>query len=139
MKKNHQSGAAMLEALISMLIFAFGVLGLFGMQSVALKNMSQSNYRATAVYMASQLIGSAQGDIGNSLDYQYTPGTPNPKVEPWIKEVTDALPNASAVVTVVEATPTTIPKSSTMTVTVSWKAPGDTVTHQHTVSTYVSY
>jgi hypothetical protein len=29
--------------------------------------------------------------------------------------------------------------NSTITVTVSWRAPGDTVSHQHTVSTYVAY
>jgi type IV pilus assembly protein PilV len=132
MKNCTQRGSVMLEALISILIFAFGVLALFGMQSVALKNMSQSNYRATAVYMASQLIGSAQGDINHLADYQYTAGTANTKVDPWLAEVTAALPSASAVVAVSSV-------SSTISVTVSWQAPGDTTRHQHTVSTYVSY
>lgn len=122
----------MLEALISILVFAFGVLALFGMQSVALGNMSQSNYRATAVYLASQLIGRAQGDIGHLTDYQYTWATANTKVDPWASEVAAALPNASAAVAVSGA-------SSTMTVTVSWQAPAETTRHQHTVSTYVSF
>ena len=132
MKTHHQSGSVLLEALLSILIFAFGVLSLFGMQSVAMKNMSQSNYRATAVYLASQLIGSAQGDINHLADYQYTSGTANSKVDPWLTEVTAALPRATAAV----AVNTT---NSTLTVTVSWKAPGETVSHSHTVSTYVSY
>lgn len=132
MKKNYQSGSVMVEALISILIFAFGVLALFAMQSVALQNMSQSNYRATAVYMANQLIGSAQGDINHLADYQYTPGTANTKVDPWLAEVTAALPKASAVVAVNNT-------DSTISVTVSWQAPRDTNSHQHTVSTYVSY
>lgn len=132
MKKNHQSGSVMLEALISILIFALGVLALFGMQSVALKNMSQSNYRATAIYMANQLIGSAQGDINNLASYQYTHGVTNTKVDPWLAEVTAALPGADATVAVDNA-------NSTLTVTVSWQAPGDTASHQHTVSSYVSY
>jgi type IV pilus assembly protein PilV len=132
MKKPHQSGSVLLEALISILIFAFGVLALFGMQAIAMKNMSQSNYRSTAVYLASQLIGSAQGDINHLADYQYTSGTANAKVDPWMTEVTAALPHAGA--TVVVDGP-----NSTMTVTVSWQAPGDTISHSHTVSTYVSY
>lgn len=132
MKKNHQSGSVLLEALISILIFAFGVLALFGMQATALKNMSQSNYRATAVFMASQLIGSVQGDINHLADYQYTVGTTNAKVDPWLAELTAALPQAGATVAVDNA-------NSTITVTVSWQAPGDTTGHQHQVSTYVSY
>jgi type IV pilus assembly protein PilV len=132
MKKQHQSGSVLLEALISILIFAFGVLSLFGMQAIAMKNMSQSNYRATAVYLASQLIGSAQGDINHLADYQFTAGTANAKVDPWMTEVTAALPRAGA--TVVVDGP-----NSTMTVTVSWQAPGDALSHQHTVSSYVSY
>jgi type IV pilus assembly protein PilV len=132
MSKHPQSGSVLLEALISILIFAFGVLGLFGMQAVAMKNMSQSNYRATAVYMASQLIGRAQGDINHLADYQYTSGTANGKVDPWMAEVTAALPAAGATVAVDTV-------NSTLTVTVSWTAPGDPVSHQHTVSSYVSY
>jgi type IV pilus assembly protein PilV len=128
----HQGGSILLEALVSILIFAFGVLALFAMQSTALQNMSQSNYRATAVYMANQLIGSAQGDINHLDDYQYTGGTAALKVAPWLDEVTAALPNASAIV---EASSV----SSTMTVTVSWQAPGESVRHQQKVSTYVSY
>jgi len=132
MKNHPQSGSVLLEALISILIFAFGVLALFGMQAVAMKNMSQSNYRATAVYLASQLIGSAQGDINHLATYQYTGGTPNAKIDPWLAEVTAALPQAGAVVDVDSA-------NSSLTVTVSWQAPGDSVSHQHTVSTYVAY
>ena len=132
MKKDHQSGSVLLEALISILIFAFGVLALFGMQAVAMKNMSQSNYRAAAVYMASQLIGSVQGDINHLADYQYTSGTANAKVDPWIAELSAVLPQAGAAVTADTA-------NSTITVTVSWQAPGNDTRHQHTVSTYVSY
>lgn len=132
MKNHPQSGSVLLEALISMLIFAFGVLALFGMQAVAMKNMSQSNYRATAVYLASQLVGSAQGDINHLATYQYTSGTANTKIDPWLAEVTAALPQAGATVDVDTA-------NSTLTVTVSWQAPGDSVSHQHSVSTYVAY
>ena len=155
MKTHHQSGSVLLEALLSILIFAFGVLSLFGMQSVAMKNMSQSNYRATAVYLASQLIGSAQGDINHLADYQYSATTTCPadataavcsspaKVCPWLQETCNALPHATSTVaplTVAPAAVTIDTANSTMTVTVYWRAPGEkTAPHQHTVSTYVSY
>ena len=122
----------MMESMISILIFSFGVLALFGMQSVALKSMSQSNYRATAVYMISQLVASAQGDIKHLNDYQTT----SDKVIAWKAEVTAALPSANVTVVSVEET---LHGNGTLSVTVSWLAPGDSDRHQHTVSTYVSY
>lgn len=141
MRTHTQSGSVLLEALISILIFAFGVLGLFGMQAVAMKNMSQSNYRATAVYMASQLIGRAQGDINNLANYKYptvvTDAAKTAAVLAWVNEATTALPQACT--TTAPCTSVVDDANSTITVTVSWRAPGDTVSHQHTVSTYVAY
>ncbi len=137
MKANLQRGAVMIEVMVAILIFSFAVLGLFGMQSVALKNTAQSNYRAAAVYLASQLVATAQGDIKHLADYQYTAGSTNTKVDPWLAEVRAVLPAAQATVSsTMETAPST---NGVLSVTVSWLAPGDTVRHQHTVSTYVSY
>ncbi len=132
-----QNGSVLLEALISILIFAFGVLALFGMQSVALKNMSQANYRATAVFLTSQLVGTVQGDINHLADYAYASGTPPAKVQPWLSQVASVLPNGTGTISAVEET-TTAPKNGTLTVTVTWQLPGQT-SNRHSVSSYVAY
>ncbi len=52
-----QQGVALIEALIAILIFSVGVLGIVGMQANMVKNTSDSKYRADASYLAQQRIG----------------------------------------------------------------------------------
>ncbi len=49
---DHQS-----EALIAILIFSLGVLGIVGLQATMIKNTSEAKYRAEASYLAQQRIG----------------------------------------------------------------------------------
>ncbi len=55
--RHHQIGAYLLEALIGMLIFALGVLGIVGLQAASLRTTADSGLRAEAVFAASQLLG----------------------------------------------------------------------------------
>ena len=52
-----QSGAFLLEALVGVLIFAFGILGLVGLQAVALRNTNDLQYRGEAIQIANAYIG----------------------------------------------------------------------------------
>ncbi len=52
-----QQGVAIIEALIAILIFSVGVLGIVGMQANMVKNTSDSQYRSEANYIAQQRIG----------------------------------------------------------------------------------
>jgi len=52
-----QGGAYLLEALIGILIFALGVLGIVGLQAASLKTTADAGLRAEAVFAASQLLG----------------------------------------------------------------------------------
>jgi Tfp pilus assembly protein PilV len=55
--RHQQAGAYLLEALIGMLIFALGVLGIVGLQAASLRTTTDSGLRAEAVFAASQLLG----------------------------------------------------------------------------------
>jgi type IV pilus assembly protein PilV len=127
--RKKQQGSILLEAMVAMVIFAFGVLALFGMQSVAIKNTSQANYRANAIYLAGQIVSQAQGDINHLADYA---DVASGKVAPWLVQVQNELPNGDGAVVIDAA-------NSIMTVTVTWQAPGDPIAHQHSVTTYVQY
>jgi len=61
----HQGGVVLLEALIAILIFSFGVLGLVGLQASMVKNTSEAKYRSTASYIAQQRIGEMWADPVN--------------------------------------------------------------------------
>ncbi|MDI1360749.1 hypothetical protein [Methylotenera sp.] len=55
LRKNN-SGSVLLEVLISILLFAFGVLGLVGMQSISTQNSMSSQDRAVASILANDMV-----------------------------------------------------------------------------------
>lgn len=123
-----QSGVMLLEALIAILIFSLGVLALVGLQSVSIKQSSESKYRADAVMLANELI--ADMWIGDrsfaNISAQYTTG--GPAYNAWAARVQRALPG-------VVANPPDVPApiavgnpadpSTMVTVRVNWKAPNE--------------
>ena len=57
-----ESGFAMLEVLISMLIIMFGVLGLAGMQMLAINNTENARYQSLATVLASSMAAKMQAN-----------------------------------------------------------------------------
>ncbi|MFT7228255.1 MAG: type IV pilus assembly protein PilV [Methylophilaceae bacterium] len=47
-----QKGVVLLEALIAVLVFSFGVLALAGLQAAMIKNTDEAKYRAEATFVA---------------------------------------------------------------------------------------
>ena len=68
---SRQSGAFLLEALIGILIFSFGILGIVGLQAQALKVTSDSQYRAEAVYLANGLFAEMWADDYTTIKAKY--------------------------------------------------------------------
>jgi type IV pilus assembly protein PilV len=66
---NTQQGAVLLEALIAILIFSFGILALAGLQSVMIKNTTDASYRAEASNLAQQQLGRLWADPNNLDSY----------------------------------------------------------------------
>ncbi len=65
-----QSGSYLLEALIGILIFSLGVLGIVGLQAASLRTTSESALRAEAVFAANQLLGQMWTDtLANLPNY----------------------------------------------------------------------
>lgn len=108
-----QKGSFLLEAMIAVLIFSFGVIALMGLQAASIKNTSDARYRATASLLANQIIGQMWVDRGNLASYT-TPTT-------WLSQVAAALPNGGGGIAIA---------GGQATVTVTWKLPGDT-THNY--------
>jgi type IV pilus assembly protein PilV len=75
-----QSGAYLLEALIGILIFGLGILGIVGLQAASLRATSDAGLRAEAVFAANQYIGQMWTDDESALiaNYSSTIGTGQP-------------------------------------------------------------
>lgn len=55
--KKSQKGAVLLEALIAVLIFSFGILAISGLQGAMMKNTADATYRSEAAYVVQQQLG----------------------------------------------------------------------------------
>jgi len=78
--RQRQSGAYLLEALIGILVFALGILGIVGLQAASLRATSDAGLRAEAVFAANQYVGQMWTDDESALvaNYSSTVGTGQP-------------------------------------------------------------
>jgi type IV pilus assembly protein PilV len=124
-----QSGFMLIEVLVAILIFAFGVLSVVGLQASAIKQSSGAKYRTDASMLANDLIGRmwVTDRLFTTLDTFKTGDT---KYNEWLPNVEAALPGAAAnppTVTVVSTAAGVAGEqpSSLVTIVISWKAPNE--------------
>jgi type IV pilus assembly protein PilV len=53
----NQQGSVLLEALIAILIFSFGILAITGLQAAMMRNTADATFRAEAAYVVQQRLG----------------------------------------------------------------------------------
>ena len=68
-REGAQRAHFLLEALIAILIFSLGILGLVGLQAGMVKGTSEAKYRAEASYVAQREIGRIWADPNNAANY----------------------------------------------------------------------
>src|SRR2546423_5603213 len=64
--RSRQSGVSMIEVLVTILIFAFGMLALSGLQARALSFSQSSLYRSQATALTDDIIDRMRADRGNA-------------------------------------------------------------------------
>jgi type IV pilus assembly protein PilV len=119
-------GFSLIEVLVAMTIFAFGILGMLGMQARAIAYSSDAKYRTDATLLTDALINDIWVNRANIANYAYTgSGTAPAVMQPWLTEVQSTLPKGGASVTV---------NATQVTVSVTWQPPNDAsgAQHQHT-------
>lgn len=123
-----QKGAALLEALVSILIFSMGILALVGLQAAMTKNASDANYRAQASYLANQLIGRMWVDQPNLASYATSAGSYANRTA-WLSQVNNSLPSSSATVTV---------NGANVAITINWRQPGKTADNSYNITAVIT-
>jgi type IV pilus assembly protein PilV len=129
----------LLEALIAILIFSIGILGIVKLQATAIQQSSAAEYRAIASMMANDVISQmwASDKTPATLKTNFESGTP---YTTWrSKVIASGLPGVSTTqntptiaVTSVAAGGTGGVASNQAVVTVFWKAPSDSTAHSYT-------
>ena len=91
-----QRGGFLLEALIGILIFTLGVLGLVALQARAISYTSDAQYRGEAAYLANAYVSKMWADNRANLAVRYTTSG-QPEYDLLQAEVFRRLPGASAI------------------------------------------
>jgi type IV pilus assembly protein PilV len=130
MARKHQSGIALIEVLVALLIFMLGVLGLVGLQTSMTRAQTEAKVRADAVNLANDLIGRMWTDLNNLSAYNASGCASQTRCREWQDKVAAALPVGQGAVAF-DAT------SGNVTVTISWTTPSGE-SHKYVTSTTVS-
>lgn len=124
--RGRQSGATLIEILVSLLIFSLGVLGLVAMLAKSTATAIDAQDRSRAAVLVDELVAA-----------MWFEGTSSPSIlSKWTARVSDAtvsgLPNASV------TGPTTSTDSTTgiktVTVTLTWTEPSKSSSNQYSTS-----
>jgi type IV pilus assembly protein PilV len=127
MKKiNQKNGFYILEALVAILIFAIGILGVMQIQKFSVQAISDSQYRINALYLADSLIGDMWVDQNNISQYVNGSGT---NYQSWLQELDSVLPNANQYPP--KITLTNVNNSQQVNITIYWKDPQLNVVSQY--------
>jgi type IV pilus assembly protein PilV len=152
--KATQSGSALLEALIAVLIFSFGVLGLVGLQAAMIAGAADAKYRTEAGFFVNRLLGEMAAADRSSVGALATFATGGDRYATWYAEIQNSnaaigllgLPGATTnpATVAIAAGPNNnsgLPTSYDITVSVFWKSPKQAASeapHRHVVSASIS-
>lgn len=141
-----QYGSSLLEALVAILIFSIGIIGLMGLQAVSIKSSSDAKYRADAAYAANQIIGQMWVDRAN-IDNYATGGTgaacsigtasTAANVSNWLSQISNLLPGAVATKQQIMVT-SPLTNTKLVKVTICWQGPQDTTAHNFVTTAQIN-
>lgn len=101
-------GYVLIEVLVSMLIFALGILGLISIQAQSVRAANEAKLRADAVFAANEILGKMWVDRSNLATYAGNTTLSN-------------LPSGNASIAV---------NGAIVTVTITWRPPGTSADRQ---------
>ncbi|MBB5203309.1 type IV pilus assembly protein PilV [Inhella inkyongensis] len=128
MNKHKTQGVAILEALVAILIFSIGILGLIGLQAAMTQAQTTGKIRSDAVNLAEDLFALIQTDHQSNLtQYQTANCATYSRCADWLAKVSRLLPGAGTPAIARNAT------SGLVTVTLNWAEPNGQA-HQYVAS-----
>lgn len=130
-QRSRVRGIALIEALVAILIFAFGIIGLVGLQMAMTRAQGTAKFRADAANLGSQVLGLMWADRGNLAKYDSASQCAgyNPCKE-WRASVASALPGGGSQISVTPAT-------GVVALTVTWTTAAEG-THTHVLTTSIN-
>jgi len=117
-KRKYCKGVSLIEVLVAVIILAFGLLGLAGLQSVSLRNNNSAMMRTQATYLAQDIIDRMRVNKTAAIDdmsYEQPMATATPTVavnstldvidrNAWLTSIENTLPSGDGEIDCVDAT-----------------------------------
>jgi type IV pilus assembly protein PilV len=127
-----QKGSYLLEALIAMLLFAFGILGLIGLLATSVRASNDARYRSEAANLANGMIADMWTMDAPTMGTQFGGG--GAKLVAWTDKASSLLPSSGVTVVL---TPGLSSQSDTVDVTITWQLPGSTEQHNYIMTAQI--
>jgi type IV pilus assembly protein PilV len=105
-----QDGIVLLEGLIAILIFSFGVLAFAWLQAAATRQVTEAKYRLEATFAANQVLGQMWTQRANLDSFEEE------------EKALPALPNGKRTIQV---------NGRRVTITITWSSPGENKRHSY--------
>lgn len=121
-------GTSLIEVLVALLLFSFGILGFVALQARATAFSLDAEDRTRAAMLANELVATMWMQGTNSL--------PSATVTAWKTKVKDRAVSGLAVPTGDDPTVSTDATTGVTTITIKWRAPSKATTE--TVNKYVT-
>lgn len=124
----------MLEALIGILVFSFGIASLVGLQAKSMKHLSDAHYRGEAAFLAHSIVARMWTDDPATLATRYQSGGAGYAA---FREMVKALPGGADASNApdIRIEPGPSAGSSLVMVRVFWVLPGETAANRHNYGT----
>lgn len=126
-------GGSLLEVLIAIALFSFGLLGLFGVLGSSVRATDEARLRSEASHFAHAVIAQMWTMAAADLDAQFAADGPASRA--WQERLTRLLPAATMSLDLVEAAGTT--GSRSVVVTIAWLRPGSTERHRYVAAAQI--
>jgi type IV pilus assembly protein PilV len=131
-----QDGGFLLEALIAILLFSIGILGMVGLLGASTRATNDARYRSEAAYIANGMAADMWSLSAAQLDTEF--GTGGTKLAAWQTKAASLLPSADTNPPTVDLTqPGLSLQSRTVVVTVFWQLPGSTEMHSYLLTAQI--
>lgn len=114
---SREKGSVLLEGLIAILIFSFGILAIVGLQANSMRITTDAKMRIDASNIANQRVGAMWTDTGNLAAHA------------GANEVVAALPEGKMTTTVA---------GDVVTIKITWKIPGDSNEQSYSSTTRIN-
>lgn len=130
-RPRNERGAMLLEALIAILIFSLGILGIVGLQANAVKQSTDARFRIEAAVLADELMGQMWTDDRSSIanmqaKFNTCSTTSCTGYNTWAAKVQGKLPGVDLSGT---TKPTvTIDPAGIIQIVIKWRQPGEDAT-----------